>query len=107
MQRQIHFRILGPFAFIWNNLFSRKGFVVSKVNTFQPFVPFRGEFTNLPSIQMYQASNWLPRPRLNSLIVGLSIANCWPTATIQVFLPKAPALEQDVTLTYDALLSLA
>ncbi|RAW43409.1 hypothetical protein PC110_g422 [Phytophthora cactorum] len=99
-------RTTGPFAYIWINVFSRKGIFGVESEHFSTVFAVREVLeASSQTYQAYRASNLLPRAGMNALIVGLLVTNCWTTAGIQLFLRKSPALERVVTLTYDALLS--
>ncbi|KAG1699781.1 hypothetical protein DVH05_012674 [Phytophthora capsici] len=96
----------GAFAVIWANVFSRKGIFGVESEHFSIVFALREVLeASSQTYQAYRASNLLPRPELNSLMVGLLVTNCWSTAAIQFFLRKSPALERVIALTYDALLS--
>ncbi|OWZ22550.1 hypothetical protein PHMEG_0002742 [Phytophthora megakarya] len=90
----------------WNTFFSRKGIFGVESEHFSTVFAIREvlEATS-QTYQAYRASILLPRAELNSLIVGLLIANCWSTAGTEYFLCRSPALERVATLTYDALIS--
>ncbi|KAF1775475.1 Leucine-rich repeat domain, L domain-like [Phytophthora cactorum] len=104
--RQPTSRTTGPFAYIWINVFSRKGIFGVESEHFSTVFAVREVLeASSQTYQAYRASNLLPRAGMNALIVGLLVTNCWTTAGIQLFLRKSPALERVVTLTYDALLS--
>ncbi|KAL3674021.1 hypothetical protein V7S43_001704 [Phytophthora oleae] len=97
---------LRPLAFIWTNVFSRKGIFGVESEHFSTVFALREVLeASSQTYQAYRASNLLPRPALNSLVVGLLITNCWSTAAIEFFLHKSPAMERVVALTFDALLS--
>ncbi|KAG1699786.1 hypothetical protein DVH05_012679 [Phytophthora capsici] len=96
----------GAFAVIWANVFSRKGIFGVESEHFSIVFALREVLeASSQTYQAYRASNLLPHPELNSLMVGLLVTNCWSTAAIQFFLRRSPALERAVALTYDALLS--
>ncbi|KAK1948593.1 hypothetical protein P3T76_000882 [Phytophthora citrophthora] len=101
-----HPRRPGVFTVIWAKVFSRKGIFGVESEHFSTIFALREVLeASSQTYQAYRASNLLPRPGLNSLMVGLLVTNCWSTAAIQLFLRKSPALERVVTLMCDALLS--
>jgi len=99
-------QIGGTFAFLWNNVFSRRGIFGVESEHFSMVFTLREVLeASSQTYQAYRASNLLPRAELNAIIVGLLVTNCWTTAAIQFFLRKSPALERVITLTYDASIS--
>ncbi|KAE9002619.1 hypothetical protein PF001_g8033 [Phytophthora fragariae] len=88
----------------WKRVFSRQGFFGVESEHFSTVYALQEILViSSQTYQSYRASNLLPRPELNVIMVALLVTNCWTTASIQIFLRKSPELGRVFTFTYNAM----
>ncbi|KAE8965332.1 hypothetical protein PF001_g28767 [Phytophthora fragariae] len=98
-------RVTRSLGQMWRSVFSRRGFLGVESAHFSTVFAFQELLVaGSQTYQSYLASNLLPRPELNVIMVALLATNCWTTAGIQIFLRKSPEVGQVFTFTYDAMI---
>ncbi|KAE9357886.1 hypothetical protein PR003_g1556 [Phytophthora rubi] len=89
---------------MWKRVFSRQSFFGVESEHFSTVYALQEILViSSQTYQSYRASNLLPRPELNVIMVALLVTNCWTTASIQIFLRKSPELGRVFTFTYNAM----